>query len=727
MTATPSADGSSYVLTGSKLWTTNGVVAELLVVMARVPGGPKGGITAFVVEADSPGITVENRNAFMGLRGLENGVTRFDEVRVPAENVIGAVGDGLKIALTTLNTGRLSIPAMCTAAAKWSLKVAREWSRERVQWGRPIAEHAAVAHKIGFIAATTFALEAVLDLSAQLADEGRNDIRIEAALAKLWSSEMAWRVADELVQIRGGRGYETAESLAARGERAVPAEQMLRDLRINRIFEGSTEIMHLLIAREAVDTHLAVAGAIIDPYADVAAKLRAGVRAGGFYAGWLPRLAAGPGMLPTSYDEFGPLAPHLRYVERASRRLARSTFYGMARWQGRLEHKQGFLGRIVDIGAELFAISAACVRAEMLRAADPAEGAAAYELADAFAAQSRLRVEALFRALWRNSDGSDERLARRTIAGPLHLAGGRHHRPVRRRPVDRLDRPGPPAPRQPRPPLPARPPAHPSPEPAGQLTGSSQAAHRFFSGLALILGGTRSRFRDVEEEDPHAHEGADGCGRRNDRRGRHHRSRVRGACPAQRERQHGRRHGQPEPLPVGSPDQPANPPDRRLERIKDALSDLVSAGTLTQKQADAVAKKLGEIGVRGPHGPGGPHLHAGRGGAQGRPRDRRQDAGRHHRGAAHRPARTATPSPRWPSSRSVEVAEAGRRARHGGHPADRRRGRRRPAPAGTGRPAQGAPARADHRARQRGQARPTRVRAGPPSRHGRRTTGAPSA
>jgi hypothetical protein len=416
MTATPSSDGSSYVLTGSKLWTTNGVVAELLVVMARVPGGPKGGITAFVVEADSPGITVEQRNAFMGLRGLENGVTRFDAVTVPATQVIGAVGDGLKIALTTLNAGRLSIPAMCTAAAKWSLSMARQWSRERVQWGRPIAEHAAVAHKIGFIAATTYALEAVLDLSAQLADEGRTDIRIEAALAKLWSSEMAWRVADELVQIRGGRGYETAESLAARGERAVPAEQLLRDLRINRIFEGSTEIMHLLIAREAVDTHLAVAGTIIDPAADVVAKVRAGARAGRFYAGWLPRLAVGPGLRPSSYDEFGPLAPHLRYVERASRRLARSTFYGMARWQGRHERKQGFLARVVDIGAELFAISAACVRAQMQRAADPAEGPAAVELADAFAAQSRLRVEALFRALWRNTDGSDERLARRTIA-----------------------------------------------------------------------------------------------------------------------------------------------------------------------------------------------------------------------------------------------------------------------------------------------------------------------
>ncbi|MFD7877717.1 acyl-CoA dehydrogenase family protein [Streptomyces sp. NPDC059766] len=418
-TAVP--DGDDYILDGVKLWTTNGVVADLLVVMARVPKseGHKGGITAFVVEAASEGVTVENRNAFMGLRGLENGVTRLHRVRVPAAHRIGPEGAGLKIALTTLNTGRLSLPAMCVGAGKWCLKIAREWSGVREQWGKPVAHHEAVGSKISFIAATTFALEAVVDLSSQMADEDRNDIRIEAALAKLYGSEMSWLMADELVQIRGGRGFETAASLAARGERPVPAEQMLRDLRINRIFEGSTEIMHLLIAREAVDAHLSVAGDLIDPEKSLSDKARAGANAGVFYAKWLPKLVAGPGQLPVSYNQFKrevDLSGHLRYVERHARKLARSTFYAMSRWQGRMETKQGFLGRVVDIGAELFAMSAACVRAELLRSQGD-HGREAYQLADAFCRQSRIRVEELFGRLWTNTDDIDRKVVKGVLAG----------------------------------------------------------------------------------------------------------------------------------------------------------------------------------------------------------------------------------------------------------------------------------------------------------------------
>ncbi|MFC9432944.1 acyl-CoA dehydrogenase family protein [Nocardia sp. NPDC057030] len=418
-TATPIEDGTAYELNGVKLWTTNGVVAELLVVMARVPKseGHRGGISAFVVEADSPGITVERRNAFMGLRGIENGVTRMHNVRVPRANLIGREGDGLKIALTTLNAGRLAIPALCTASAKWSLKIAREWSTERVQWGKPVGEHEAVGQKISFIAATTYALEAALDLSAAMCDEARNDIRIEAALAKLWASEMSCTIADELVQIRGGRGYETAASLAARGERAVGAEQLVRDLRINRIFEGSSEIMRLLIAREMADAHMAAAGALVDRNAEFKDKAKAAVGATGFYAKWFPQLAVGSGTVPAAYTEFGTLAKHLRFVERSSRKQARSLMYAMGRWQAGLEYKQNFLGRIVDIGAELFAMSASCMRAQALRTAGAPEATAATELADAFCKQSRVRVRRLFDALWDNTDDDDRTLTRGVLTG----------------------------------------------------------------------------------------------------------------------------------------------------------------------------------------------------------------------------------------------------------------------------------------------------------------------
>ena len=403
-TATLSEDGSSYEINGAKLWTTNGVVAELLVVMAAVqPHGERGdqpagkGISAFIIEADSPGITVENRNEFMGLRGIENGVTRFNSVKVPVQQRLGAEGAGLKIALSTLNTGRLSIPAMCAGAGKWATKIGREWSVARVQWGHKIGEHQAVAKKLAFIAASTYALDAVFEVSARLADAGMKDVRIEAALAKLYSSELSFQIADELLQIRGGRGYETAASQAARGERAVPVEQLVRDLRINRIFEGSTEIMHLLIAREAVDAHLQAAGALAQADATLEDKAKAAVSASGFYARWLPKLAVGAGTVPVSYSEHGPLAKHLRYVERTSRKLARQTFAGMARWQAGLEKQQVFLGHIVDIGAELFAMCAVIAKTS------EHNEQSALKLAKVFCEQATARCETHFDQLWEHS------------------------------------------------------------------------------------------------------------------------------------------------------------------------------------------------------------------------------------------------------------------------------------------------------------------------------------
>src|SRR5438034_545306 len=309
-TAVPTPDGQAWILNGEKLWCTNGTKAELLVVIARTPskvvnGKEKRQITAFIVETAWPGVKVEHRCHFMGLKAIYNGVMRFTNVRVPNENVLWEVGKGLKLGLITLNTGRLTLPISSVAAGKRCLEISRQWASERVQWGRPIGKHDAIAQKIGAMAANTF-------------------------------------------------------------------------------------------AREAVDKHLQVAGDVVMPGKSVGERLRGLGRAALFYGWWYPSRWLGWGFWP-KYAGFGALAGHLRYVERAARRLARGVFHAMMRFGPKLEYRQAVLFRLVDVGAELFAMAATCARAEWLRKSDPAAGRRAVDLADLFCRQARGRVDAKFR------------------------------------------------------------------------------------------------------------------------------------------------------------------------------------------------------------------------------------------------------------------------------------------------------------------------------------------
>lgn len=407
-------EGDAYVLNGTKLWCTNGTVAKLFIVMARHPDTKQ--ISAFIVEGDSDGVSVEHRCRFMGLRALANGVVRFKNVRVPKDNLVGGAGNGLRVALTVLNVGRLSVPAGAVGAAKKCLEISRRWGSERVQWGRPIGKHEAIGHTIAKMAATVYAMESMLYTVAELCTRGEHDIRLETAAVKIWNTCRGWDVVDDTMQIRGGRGYETERSLAERGEAPVPVERMMRDARVTRIFEGTTEILHLLMAREAVDKHLEVAGVLLDTQRSAGEKLRAAPRIAAYYARWYSSQWLDWGGWPR-YASYGRLGSHLRFIRRSSRRLARQIFYGMLVHRARLPERQAFLFRLVDIGTELFAMASAVSRAHTREGQGHPDAAKASDLADVFCRMSRRKVNGLFHALWRNDDAAKRQIALQVLAG----------------------------------------------------------------------------------------------------------------------------------------------------------------------------------------------------------------------------------------------------------------------------------------------------------------------
>src|SRR6266498_3842510 len=405
--ADPTEDGSAFILNGEKLWCTNLIKAGVLVVMARTPpkmvnGRERKQITAFIVDVDSPGLEITYRCHFMGLRALYNGIVKFTDVRVPRENMIAKEGQGLKVALTTLNTGRLTIPAACVGLSKRLLDICRKWASERIQWGVPIGQHAAIAGKIAEMAGNVFAMEAITFLSSSLLDRKTGDLRIETDMCKMWATELTWIIADDAMQVRGGRGYDTAPSLAGRGESPIAVERFLRDCRVNTIFEGSSEIMRLFIAREALDPHLKVGGAMFNTQLPKSERLKAVFSSGKFYAGWYPRqwLRNGAGKIDNLH---GTLAGHVNYAARTSKRLARGLFHAMARFGPKLDREQLLLSRFVGIATELFAISATCSFAQWkINNGAPADEV--LSVADYFCRSARLRINTHFAGTQRNVD-----------------------------------------------------------------------------------------------------------------------------------------------------------------------------------------------------------------------------------------------------------------------------------------------------------------------------------
>lgn len=425
--ADPTPEGDAFVLNGEKLWCTNGVKAGVIVVMARTPptAKRKNAITAFLVEMDTPGVEVVHRCHFMGLHALYNGVIRFHDVRVPCENILLEEGKGLKVALSTLNTGRLTLPAACVGLSKRCLAVSRTWAAEREQWGCVIGKHAAIADKLARMAANTLAMESMTLLAAALVDrDHERDHRVESAMCKMWATETAWDIINDAIQIRGGRGYETADSLRTRGDAVVPLERFLRDTRINTIFEGSSEIMRLFIAREALDPHLKLGAPALNTTLSRNQRLRAAGNASKFYAGWYPLQWLS--LFPRVPGDM-PAAPrrHLRRVARDSHHLARAMFHAMARHGPALEKQQILLARFVEIGTELFATTAVCLRWEESLKSPNSETGDISKVADLFCRQSRQRVQARFHSIRHNTDNQAYALAKGMLDGDhRHLEEG---------------------------------------------------------------------------------------------------------------------------------------------------------------------------------------------------------------------------------------------------------------------------------------------------------------
>lgn len=417
--ATPSDDGKFYTINGTKLWCTNGALADVMVVMALTPpkfvkGKEKRQISAFIVETNTPGVEVAHRCEFMGLGGIYNALIKFTNVKVPAENLLWAEGRGLALALGTINVGRLTLPAACTGGAKQCLAIARRWGRDRVQWGLPVGLHEAGREKIAYIAATTFAMDAVSALTSAWADQGDVDIRIEAAMAKMFCTEEMWKIADKTMQLRGGRGYEKGRSLEARGEPNYPVERIMRDCRINMILEGSTEIMKLFLAREAIDPHLKRALGLVKNKG-FGGKMKTLGKLLGFYATWYPKQWFG-WLFSPSYKELGEMSKHFVYIDETSHKLARAIFHSMARYQQGLERKEMLLGRLMEIGTDLFMMAATASYAAALYKKNPNDRNP-LELASYFCDLAERRIYNNFNNISDNDDNHANKLAKEVIDG----------------------------------------------------------------------------------------------------------------------------------------------------------------------------------------------------------------------------------------------------------------------------------------------------------------------
>jgi alkylation response protein AidB-like acyl-CoA dehydrogenase len=416
------ATGTQFLVTGEKLWCTNGPIARYATLIARVPArrverdgrmewvacpGGNGAEdrvhTAFILDMAVPGVTVRQRCQFEGCRGIENAHMTLRNVAIPVDQVIGEIGKGLKYALTILNVGRgISIPAICLGMAKQAWQPTLDRANQRRTFQKTLAERETQQIRIGDMAGHLFAMEGLAMLVWHLADQHRYDIRIEAAVAKIFCSEHTIRFVRDAQIIFGGMGYETAESKGLRGEPAFGVEQLVRDAEMYRIGEGATDILRPFIVREALSRHVDRSKHF---YAEGVGRLQRARQAwklGLFYVPWYLGRFRGRG-LPNRRELTHPnVLPRLRYVERISRRLARTILRIMVRYQAAFADQQRLQAHIEGIGEELLSITAAALYAERQTRLDG--HTTVWELVDSFCAGAMKRIDRHFTELRRRGD-----------------------------------------------------------------------------------------------------------------------------------------------------------------------------------------------------------------------------------------------------------------------------------------------------------------------------------
>lgn len=357
-------DGEHWVLNGSKIWIGNGSFSEIIVAFAQTPVQRKDEtvdrVTAFILRPDMEGFRRGPELRKMGARGSNQAELYFEDVRVPAENVLGEVGGGFKLAVRILNSGRQGLSAGAAGGVKQALRLATEFAREREQFGHPIAQYELIQGKLAAAAADAYAAESVAYFTTGLADRGDVDYALESAAAKVWNSEALDRAVDEMVQIAGGRGF----------VKGYPYERMYRDARITRIFEGTNEILRIFVGlsglQEPGERLRELGAALRDPIRQIglltdfaADRLRLAVRRGE----------------PDVERQIDPrLQRHFDYLVSHTRDLRVATERAITRHGKQIIERQFVVARLADMAIELYVRAAMLSRTQALLAAH-ADGA----------------------------------------------------------------------------------------------------------------------------------------------------------------------------------------------------------------------------------------------------------------------------------------------------------------------------------------------------------------